>query len=162
LAELALTGADKVLSILPKFLLKRYYTRSRLDREVEIDVRTQNALMFILGSFMPMAHAFFTVRNLTNLTWKVHEFSAEIHASGQSLMMTEFYDRPAEIKRKGKLEILAKCFLNELQVARLKELKTQPDGFQIATIYVRAQFESKIGLVEFNPTIEDRHMTIVV
>jgi hypothetical protein len=54
--------------------------------------------------------------------------------------------------------------LNEFQVAKLKALKEQSEigGWRNATIFVRAQFESKIGMIEVNPTIENCHTTIIV
>lgn len=161
-SELALTGADKLLTHLPAFLLRRMYTRTRLDREILIDVRVQNGIRFILGSYVPMGEVWFTLTNFTNLGLKVREFSGEVHSEGRSHSIMSFYDRPLEIKRKQTAVIYTKCMLNEFQVARLKELKKQPEGYQIATIYVRAQLDSKIGTIECNPTIPDRAMIILV
>jgi hypothetical protein len=76
-------------------------------------------------------------------------------------VITAFYDRPAVVNRKQKLDTYTKCMLNEFQVAKLRALKEQPEGWQIATIYVRAQFESKIGMIKINPTIEKCHIRIV-
>jgi len=160
-SELAFSGADRLLSVLPAFILRRVYSKSRLEREVLIDVRTHDGLRFWLTSYVPMVEAWFTVTNFTNLTLKVREASAEIHTEGRRNMITTFYDRPSTINRKQKLDIYTKCMLNEYQVAKLKSLKDQPDGWQIATVYVRAQFESKIGTIEVNPTIEKCSMSII-
>jgi hypothetical protein len=108
-----------------------------------------------------MLNAWFTVTNFTNLVWKVHDFSAEIWI-GQPIAIATCHDKPPDIPRKKKSGIFAKSVLNELQVNRLKELKEkQGKGYvDNVTIYVNAHFESRLGLVEFKPTLENRPVLI--
>ena len=159
--ELTLTAVDKVLSAFPKFILKRIYTRSKLDNQVLIDTRSSNPIIFSLSSFVPVLNAWFTVTNMTSLTWKVHDFSADIWL-GQPLATAVCHDKPADISRKKRCDVFTKCELNEFQVNRLKEYRERQNKGLIdnVTIYVNAHFESRIGLVEFKPTIENRPVAI--
>lgn len=154
--EMALTLTDRVLSSLPGFVLKRVYTRARLDKEVKIDTRTTNPLIFSLGAYVPELTAWFTIINFTNLTWKVHDFYAEVWLE-QPLATATCVNKP-EIARKSKRDIPTKCFLSETQTSRLREAKQR--GNMVATIYVNARLESRIGLVEFEPTLENRQVII--
>jgi hypothetical protein len=159
--EVVLTAFEKASALLPKFALKRIYTRAKLDQQVLIDTRSSNPLIFSLGSYVPMLNAWFTVTNMTNLTWTVRDFSAEIWL-GQPIAIATCYDKPSDILRKKKADVFTKSILNELQVNRLKEYKErQGKGYvDNVTIYINAHFESKLGLVEFKPTIENRPVTI--
>jgi len=159
--EVVLTVLDKVVSAFPRLVLKRIYTQAKLDQQVLIDTRSVNPIIFTLNSYMPTLNAWFTVTNLTNLVWKVHDFSAEIWI-GQPLAIAMCHDWPSDIPRKKRGDIFAKCVLNELQVNRLKELKERQGKGQVdnVTIYVDARFESKLGLIEFKPTLENRQVLI--
>jgi hypothetical protein len=159
--EIVLTALDKASSALPRFVLKRIYTRAKLDQQVSIDTRSANPIIFSLGSYVPTLNAWFTVTNMTNLTWKVHDFSAEIWL-GQPIAIATCYDKPSDIPRMKKTDVFTKSILNELQVNRLKEYKERQAGGYVdnLTIYVNARFESKLGLVEFKPTIENRPVAI--
>jgi len=158
-SELALSGADRILSILPNILLKRIYSKSRLDREVLIDTRTTNPIIFSLGTYIPVLRAWFTLTNFSNLTWRVQDFFAEIWI-GQPLAVAICFDKPLKITRKSKCEVFTKCILNELQVVRLREIKEKQNDAAIATIYIYALLESKIGPSKFEITLENRHVII--
>jgi len=159
--EIVLTALDRASSALPRFVLKRIYTRAKLDQQVSIDTRSANPIIFSLSSYVPMLNAWFTVTNMTNLTWKVHDFSAEIWL-GQPIAIATCHDKPSDIPRMKKTDVFTKSILNELQVNRLKEYKERQAGGHVdnLTIYVNAHFESKLGLIEFKPTIENRPVAI--
>jgi hypothetical protein len=159
--EVALTAVDKAFSVLPKLILKRVYTRAKLNEQVLIDTRSVNPIIFSLGGFVPIVNAWFTVTNMTNLTWKVHDFSADIWI-GQPLVTAICHDKPPDIHEKKRTDVFTKCELNEFQVNRLKEYKERQEKGRVdnVTIYVNAHFESKIGLIEFTPTLENRQIII--
>lgn len=159
--EIVLTALDKVYSVLPNFVLKRVYTRAKLNDQVLIDTRSVSPIIFSLGGFVPIVNAWFTVTNMTNLSWKVHDFSADIWI-GQPLATTICHDKPPDIHAKKRTDVFTKCELNEFQVNRLKEYKERQGKGLVdnVTIYVNAHFESKIGLIEFTPTFENRLIAI--
>jgi hypothetical protein len=155
--EIALTLSERVLSHTPKLILRRMYPESRLKEAITIDTRTTNPIIFHLGMYIPMLHTWFTVTNFTNLDWRLEDFFVEVWL-GQPIAIAECIDRPGMIRRKSKCDVFATSILNELQVARLKEEKAK--GNPTATIYVNAYFESKLGLVKFDPAIENRPVII--
>jgi hypothetical protein len=155
-SELGLTVAEKAISTMPSFILKHYYTKERVGREISIDTRSVNPIEFVLSMYMPEANAWFTVTNFTNLKWSVHDFLGTIWL-GQPLAFVSCRDKPT-ITRKGKCEIYTTCFLNELQVSRLKEAKEK--SIASGDIYVTAYFESKVGLIEFKRVLEHRQIRI--
>jgi len=154
--EIALTLTERLLANLPRFILKRIYTKSRLDKEIKIDTRPTNPIIFSLGSYVPNLRAWFTVTNFSSLILRLCDFSAEVWIN-QPLAIATCLDKP-EIKRKETQNIYAQSFLTEMQVSRLREEKQK--GNTLATIYVRAYFESKIGVLEFKPTFENRPVII--
>lgn len=154
--EIALTLGDRLVSALPGFILKRVYTRAKLDKEIRIDTRTTNPLIVSLGAYVPDLRAWFTVTYFTNLVWKVRDFTAEIWLE-QPLAIATSVNKP-EIGRKSKQDVPTKCFLSEIQISRLREAKQT--GKPVATIYLSACLESKAGLVEFAPTLENRQIAI--
>ncbi len=159
ISELAFTTADKIISRLPSVILHRYYSKMRLDKEVLIDTRSTNPLSFVLGTYLPMVHGWFTVTNFTNLAWRVHEFTVQILLQQQFFAFAKCYDKPDEgIRPKGRSDVFTTCMLNELQVIRLRELQQSKSA--VATLYVNAQLESKIGLIEFARTITNRQPQI--
>lgn len=109
-----------------------------------------------LGAYVPDMKAWFTVTNFTNLTWKVRDFSAEIWLE-QPVAITTCMKKP-EIRKKSKQDIPTKCFLSETQTSRLREAKQR--GTPVATIYLNAYLQSRIGLVEFALTLENRQVII--
>jgi hypothetical protein len=159
--EVVLTALEKAYSAFPKFLLKRVYTQAKLNEQVLIDTRSVSPIIFSLSAFVPVVNAWFTVTNMTNLSWKVHDFSADIWI-GQPLVTTICHDKPPDIYRKKRVDVFTKSELNEFQVNRLKEYKERQAKGSIdnVTIYVNAHFESKIGLIEFKPTLEYRQIAI--
>lgn len=158
--ELALTLFDRVSSAFPRFVLRRIYTKAKLDQQVLIDTRSVNPIIFSLGTYVPTVTAWFTITNMTNLVWKIHDFSANIWL-GQPLVTAICHDKPPDISRKTVGKIFTRSELNEFQVNRLKEWKgKQSREVDNATIYVNAHFESKIGLVELTPTLENRHFIV--
>ena len=159
--EVVLTALDKISSVLPKLILKRAYTRAKLNEQVFVDTRSVSPIIFLLGGFVPIVHAWFTVTNMTNLSWKVHDFSADIWI-GQPLVTSTCHDKPHDILAKKRADVFTKCELNEFQVNRLKEYKERQGKGLIdnVTIFVNAHFESKIGLIEFKPTLENRLIAI--
>jgi len=154
--EIALTLAERSLATLPRFILKRIYTKSRLDKEIKIDTRPTNPLIFSLGSYVPKLNAWFIITNFSNLILRLDDFCAEVWV-GQPLAIATCLDKP-EINRKETQSIYTESFLSETQVSRLREEKQK--GNTLATIYVRAYFESKIGVLEFKPTFENRPVII--
>jgi hypothetical protein len=154
--EIALTLGDRLLSAFPGVILKRIYTRAKLDKEIRIDTRTTNPLIASLGAYVPDMKAWFTVTNFTNLTWKVCDFSAEVWLE-QPIAITTCVNKP-EIARKSKQDISTKCFLSETQTSRLVEAKQRKNS--VATIYLSAYLQSRIGLMEFAPTLENRQIII--
>jgi hypothetical protein len=160
--EVVITAIEKGYSAFPKFILKRVYTQTKLNEQILIDTRSVNPILFSLNGFVPMVNAWFTITNMTNLSWKVHDFSADIWV-GQPLVTTICHDKPSDIYRKKRVDVFTKSELNEFQVNRLKEYKERRAKGLIdnVTIYVNAHFESKIGLMEFKPTLENRQITIL-
>lgn len=158
--EVLLTALDKASSVVPALILRRFYTQPRLDREVRIDTRTTNPVEFSLGSSIPTVHAWFTVTNFTNLVWRVRDFSAEIWI-GQPIATAPCKDKPT-IPRKKITSVFAESFLSEIQVKRLNELKKrQTEGYvDNVRVCVNAQLESKLGLVQFKPVLENRPISI--
>ena len=158
--EILLTVLDRGFSFFPALILRRFYTQQRLDKQVLIDTRTTNPIEFSLGSSIPTVHAWFTVANFTNLVWRIRDFSAEIWV-GQPIATVRCEDKPT-IPRKKITSVFAKCFLNELQVNRLNEFrKRQTEGYvDNIRVSINAQFESKLGLVQFKPTLENRPISI--
>jgi hypothetical protein len=69
---------------------------------------------------------------------------------------------PEIIPRKKISSVFAESFLNEIQVNRLNELKKrQTEGYvDNVAVYVNAQFESKLGLVQFKPVLENCPISI--
>ncbi len=158
--EVFLTMLDKLSSEFPRLALRKIYPQDKLGKQVLINTRSVNPTIFSLGSYVPMLNAWFTVTNSTNLILKVHDFSAEFWIN-QPIAIAECYDKPSDILRKGKGDVFTKCVLNELQVSRLKELKEkQGKDINNVTIYVNAHFESKLGLIEFKPILENRPASI--
>ena len=155
-----MAALDKALSVLPRFILRRHYTQQRLENEVLIDTRTANPIDFSLGSSVPTVHAWFTITNFTTLRWRLRDFSAEIWI-GQPIAAVTCQDRP-EIQRRRLIPIFAESFLNELQVKRLNELKERraKEYSDNVSIYVNAHLESKVGLINLKPLIENRPVSI--
>jgi hypothetical protein len=159
--EVALTALDKVASVLPKLILKKIYTTTKLNEQLLIDTRRVNPVIFYLTSSVPNVNAWFTLTNFTNLIWKVHDFSVDIWL-GQPLVTAICHDKPPDISRKTRSDIFTKCELNEFQVNRLKEWKDRQTKGQVdnVSMYVNAHLESKIGLVELRPTLENPHIIV--
>lgn len=154
--EVGFALIEKLVSILPRFILKRVYTEAKLKDAISIETRALNPIFFSLGSYIPGLNACFTITNFTDLVWKLHDFSAEIWI-GQPLATAVCYDKP-DIMRRKKTDVYTRCFLNEKQVSRLQEEKNK--GNVRATIYVWAYLESKIGLMKFSRTVECTQVTI--
>ena len=76
--ELSFALVEKLVSMFPGFILRRYYTDARLKDAIDIETRSVNPIIFTLGSYVPSLGAYFTVTNFTNLTWRLHDFSAEV------------------------------------------------------------------------------------
>jgi len=149
--EITITIVEKLVSLLPSFISRKHYSQKRLDEAIDIEARTANPVWAGLSGYVPDIRACFTIRNFTDLTWRVHDFSAELWV-GQPLAVVTCYDRP-DIAGRRKGEIFTRCFLNERQVARLEEERRK--GAVKATFYVYAYLESKIGLRKFCRTIEN-------
>ncbi len=154
--ELSLALAEKLLSMLPGFILRKYYTEARLKDAIDIETRATNPIIFTLNSHIPDLEAYFTITNFTNLTWKLHDFSAEVWI-GQPVAMAICYDKPDITKRK-KTNVYTKCFLSENQVKRLEEEKKK--GNARARICIYTYLESKLGLRKFTRTIEASQVII--
>jgi len=154
--EVALTISESIISKFPTFLLKLIYPKSRLKEEIKISPRTVNPIIFNLGSYVPRVDACFTISNFTNLTMKLLDLSADIWIS-QPLATVVCFDKP-DILRKKENQIYTTSFLNEIQVSRIKEM--QQTGELRATMYLKAYFESRVGLLELTPTIENCQVII--
>jgi len=160
-SEVLLTVLDRLFSVAPRLVLKRIYTRAKLDQQVLIDTRSVNPIIFTLSSYVPTVNAWFTVTNMTNLKWRIHDFSAEIWL-GQPLATATCHDKPADISRKTRGNVFTRCELNEFQVNRLREWKDRQSKGQVdnVTIYVNARLESTVGLIEFKTTLENRSIVV--
>ncbi len=111
-------------------------------------------MRYVLGSYVPLFIAELNVRNLTALTWQVHDFTVEVLALEQSFATAIAGRRPPTIRPRTDGALLAQCYLNEFQVRRLKE-RAQTATTMPTTLYIHAQLESKLGIVEFNPSINN-------
>lgn len=80
---------------------------------------------------------------------------------GQPIATVTCQDRP-EIQRRKLTPVFAESFLNELQVKRLNDLKERRarEYSDSLSIYVNAHLESKVGLVNLKPVIENRPVLI--
>jgi hypothetical protein len=87
---------------------------------------------------------------------KLLDLSADIWIS-QPLATVVCFDKP-DILRKKENQIYTTSFLNEIQVSRIKEM--QQTGELRATMYLKAYFESRVGLLELTPTIENCQVII--
>jgi hypothetical protein len=155
--EIVFTVSERILSLLPRVILKRtIYKESKLKEAIKIDTRTVNPIIFTTTSYIPTVNAYFTITNLTDLAWRVDDFSAEVWI-GQPLAISTCLDKPTIPKRK-QCDIYTKSFLNEAQVRRLNEEKSK--GRLTSTIYTNAYLESKIGLVKVEATLENRQIII--
>ena len=154
--EVALTVGDHVLSKMPGFLLKRIYTDQRLKEEIKITSRNVNPILFCLGTYVPKLNAWFTISNFSNLVMNLQSFSADVW-TGQPIATAVCFDRP-NILRKRQSEVYAESFLSELQVSRIRELQQQKDV--LVSLYVTAYLESKVGLLELKPTIDNCQVII--
>jgi hypothetical protein len=76
--EIAPTLGERVLSHMPTFILRRMYSESKLKEAISIDTRSTNPIIFQLGMYVPMLHAWFTITNFTNLDWRLKDFFAEV------------------------------------------------------------------------------------
>ena len=158
--EILLAALEKTASVLPALILRRVYTQARLEKQVIIDTRTANPIEFSLGSSVPRVHAWFTLANLSNFAWRVRDFSAEIWL-GQPIATVTCKDKPT-ISRKRMGSIFAESFLSEIQVRRVNEFKSRraEGNVGIIAVYVNAQLESRLGLVQFKLALENRPISI--
>jgi hypothetical protein len=102
----------------------------------------------------------FNVNNFTSLTWRVHDFTVQVLAQGQMFATARADSRPAPIRPKTEGRILIQCYLNEFQAGRVQEA-SQWSLTMPTTLYVNAQMESKLGIFEFSPTINNLPAQII-
>jgi len=160
LPELSFTVADKVLSVLPSWIVSRYYSMERLERELRFELAADRPMLYTLGTYVPGFTAQFNVTNFTSLTWKVHDFRVRILAQSQPFGTAETNGRPAPIKPKTVGTVLVHGQLSDSQTRRLLE-QANVSLRMPTTLYVTAQMESKLGIVEFEPSFNNRPAEIM-
>ncbi|MGB8507325.1 MAG: hypothetical protein WCD76_02880 [Pyrinomonadaceae bacterium] len=142
--------AGKVADKIPSFILSRLLPPKKVAEQVKVNLRGNNAICLELNSENPQIDIWFEIINLSNLKLNLNRLLIEVWFSQRVFegSILKRYDVPP----RGIVSDIR--YWQSLTIAQKSRIESsQSQGGQIY-ISLTAYFESKVGIVEVNNTIE--------
>jgi hypothetical protein len=138
------TLLERILPLLPRFILKRFAKPNDLLRDFEIDLAGSGSFQIQLSGPVPQVEMTIRVTNKTVVPITVDRVLFEVWI-GQPILEGAMIRR-VTINPKGTTNIYSRFFLNELQKAAVKHY-TDPAGrlTQTVTLNIEIFCDSQIG-----------------
>ncbi len=161
MVEIALYLFDKVLAVLPRWLIRWFLPPERIAEQVEIDLRRINPIaIYFRSTEFPCVEAWFRISNQSQVNLVLDRLLVDLWV-GQPTIQGAILHRTEIPRRTSKDDIR---FWHDLTGAEEERIRRRADGQGILTVpvalYVDAYFESRVGLVHVRTTLEHRGVAI--
>lgn len=155
--EIFLWLLDKLMSIIPRILLRTFYSPKKIAGQVRIDLKGEKPINPFLSSPVPHLDLYFEITNLSNLELTLDRMLLDLWL-GQPLLNGAILRRHHIPARNTIPDIYFRSDLTNKQTQQIEPyLRESPPSGSI-TLSARAYFESKIGVVEVEKRFERRRV----
>ena len=146
---------DKIVSAIPGFFLRLFYSPNKVVNEVSIDLRGESPINPSLGSSVPHLDLYLEITNLSNLDLTLDRILIDLWF-GQPVLYGAILRRYSIPARSKGTSIFFRSDLTTKQVQQIEPYLTDspPSGGISLTTY--AYFESKVGVIEVEHRFERR------
>ncbi len=161
MVEIALYLFEKVLDLLPRWMVRWLLPPQRIAEQVDIDLRRINPIAISFKSTeFPCVDAWFRISNQSQVNLILDRLLIDLWVNQPMLRGAVL--RRAEIPRRSTKDDIH--FWHHLMTTQEERVRKHVDEKGILTvpvaIYVDAYFESKVGLVHVRATLEQRGVVV--
>jgi hypothetical protein len=159
--EVALYVLDKVLAVLPPWIVRRFLPPERIAEQIEIDLRRINPIVIYFTSVQfPYVELWFRISNQSQLNLVLDRLLIDLWV-GQPTVRGAVLHRVELQRRTSKDDI---SFWHDLTGIQEDRIRKQVDAKGVLTvpvsIYVDAYFESRVGFVHVRVPLEHRGVAV--
>lgn len=161
MAEILLYLSEKVLAMLPRWIARRLLPPRRIAEQVEIDLRRISPIAISFGSTeFPCVQVWFRISNLSPVSLLLDRLLVDLWV-GQPTLRCAVLRRVEIPRRSTKDDIYLWHDLTNTQEERIRRHADEKGVLTVpVTIYVDAYFESRIGPVHVETTLEQRDLPL--
>ncbi len=161
MTEIALYLLEKVLDLLPRWMVRRLLPPQRIAQQIEIDLRRINPIAISFKSTeFPCVDAWFRISNQSQVNLVLDRLLIDLWVNQPMLRGTVL--RRAEIPRRTTKDDVH--FWHDLTTTQEERVRKHVDEKGILTVPVAinldAYFESKVGFVHVRATLEQRGVVV--
>src|SRR5713101_571559 len=159
--EISLYVLDKVLAVLPGWIIRRFLPPERIAGQVEIDLRRINPIAIYFTSVQfPFVELWFRISNQSQLNLVLDRLLVDLWV-GQPTVQGAVLHRAALPRRTSKDDIRFWHDLTGIQEDRIRKQADEKGVLTVpVSIYVDAYFESRVGIVHVRAPLEHRGVAI--
>lgn len=128
----------RLLSWLPGFVLRWFFSKNWLSAHTRIDIRPRHDPVSVYGGELPHVQLWIVIANRGHFPIEMDRLTAELTFG--ALIAQFFKLDKIQIAADGELEVLVQGALTGEQIAHIAKIKERP---QIA-LQIRAEFNSKV------------------
>lgn len=146
---------EKVLDMLPETLICLLVPPQKIASQVELDLRRTNPIDICFGTDIPRISIYFRISNMSPVNLVLDRLLIELWV-GQPTFRRAILQRYDVPKRRSRDDIY---FSEQLTIPQQEQIKKHVDGKLISepiTMNVKAYFESKVGFICVEKTLEHR------
>ncbi len=161
MVEVGLLLLERVLALVPQFLLRRFLPPERVAGQVVVDLRRVNPVNLLLqSSEVPQVALWFRIGNRSLVDLVLDRLLVELWV-GQPTFRGALLERLSVPRRSDREDIY---FWQDLTAEQQRQVRshTGENGLLSVpvTVYVKAYFESKIGMVFVSKMLEHRDVPV--
>jgi hypothetical protein len=155
--EIALWLIERIVALIPAFLLRLLYPPVSVAKDIHIELRGEMPIYPSLGSSVPHLDVCLELTNLSNLTVILDRMLLDLWF-GQPTVNGTILKRTSVRPRSKSDSIYFRCDLTQAQIHQIKPYTEPNPPSGSITLSVLAYFETKVGLIEVTRKLERRRV----
>lgn len=145
----------KALEFLPAWSARRIVSLKKVADQIEIDLRSSNAINICFGCEIPRVSVYFRISNLSQVDVTLDRMLVDVWF-GQPTLQGAILQRYRLPKGTSQNDVY---FVSSLSIPQQEQIKKRVNGQLISScvrISIKAYFDSRIGIVCIEKTFEQR------
>ena len=150
---------EKMLTILPRWLARYLISPRKIARKIEVDLRSSNPIDITFATEIPSLSLYFRITNLSPANLLLDRLLINLWI-GQPTLEGAILERH-EVPSGNSNENIS--FTSQLTIPQQEQIKKKVKEqrlFVPVTIYIKAYFDSKVGLVFVEKKLELREVLV--
>ncbi len=160
MVEIGLLFLERLLALVPRFLLRRFLPAGTVARQVDVDLRRVNPVNILLRSEVPQVDLWFRIGNRSIVDLVLDRLLVELWI-GQPTLRGAVLERLTVSRRTDREDIY---FWHDLTAEQRGQIQNRIGEHGLlsvpVTVHVTAYFESRVGTVLVMRRLEHRDVPV--